>query len=86
MTEWLKQDLPDEIHPYANVKRKKYNSYKGEITPAVPNVIERNFHAEQPNIKWLTDITEFHIINRQEKSIFLRLLTVLTGSRHAVPH
>ena len=44
-----------------NVKRKKYNSYKGEITPAVPNVIERNFHAEQPNIKWLTDITEFHI-------------------------
>ena len=44
-----------------NVKRKKYNSYKGEITPAVPNVIERDFHAEHPNIKWLTDITEFHI-------------------------
>ena len=44
-----------------NVKRKNYNSYRGEITPAVPNVIERNFHAEQPNIKWLTDITEFHI-------------------------
>lgn len=44
-----------------NVKRRKYNSYKGEITPAVPNVIERDFHAEQPNTKWLTDITEFHI-------------------------
>ena len=44
-----------------NIKRKKYNSYKGEITPAVPNVIERDFHAEQPNMKWLTDITEFHI-------------------------
>ena len=44
-----------------NVKRKKYSSYKGEITPAVPNVIERDFHAEQPNMKWLTDITEFHI-------------------------
>ena len=44
-----------------SIKRKKYNSYKGEITPAVPNVIERDFHAEQPNIKWLTDITEFHI-------------------------
>lgn len=43
------------------VKRKKYSSYKGEITPAVPNVIERDFHAEQPNMKWLTDITEFHI-------------------------
>jgi len=44
-----------------NIKRKKYNSYKGEITPAVPNVIERDFSAEQPNTKWLTDITEFHI-------------------------
>lgn len=44
-----------------NNKRKKYNSYKGEITPGVPNVIERDFHAEQPNMKWLTDITEFHI-------------------------
>ena len=43
------------------VKRKKYSSYKGEITPAVPNVIERDFHAEHPNMKWLTDITEFHI-------------------------
>ena len=42
-------------------KNKKYNSYKGEITPAVPNVIARDFHANAPNRKWLTDITEFAI-------------------------
>lgn len=42
-------------------KKRKYNSYKGEITPAVENVIDRNFHADLPNEKWLTDITEFHI-------------------------
>ena len=42
-------------------KRRKYNSYKGEITPAVENVIERDFYADAPNAKWLTDITEFHI-------------------------
>ena len=42
-------------------KRRKYNSYKGEITPAVENVIERDFYADAPNTKWLTDITEFHI-------------------------
>ena len=42
-------------------KRRKYNSYKGEITPAVENVIDRDFHADTPNAKWLTDITEFHI-------------------------
>lgn len=45
------------------VKRsQKYNSYKGEITPAVPNIIARNFHAEHPNQRWLTDITEFSIL------------------------
>lgn len=41
--------------------KQKYNSYKGEITPAVDNVINRDFHAEKPNQKWLTDITEFSI-------------------------
>jgi len=47
------------IVPY--IKRKKYNSYKGEISAAVDNIIKRDFHAEAPNSKWLTDITEFHI-------------------------
>ena len=42
-------------------RRRKYNSYKGEITPPVENVINRNFHADKPNQKWLTDITEFSI-------------------------
>jgi transposase InsO family protein len=34
-----------------NVKRRKYKLYQGEITPAVPSIIERNFHAEKPNMK-----------------------------------
>lgn len=42
-------------------RMKKYSSYKGEITPEVDNIINRDFHAEQPNTKWLTDITEFAI-------------------------
>lgn len=40
-------------------KRKKYSSYVGEVSPAVPNILNRDFHAEAPNVKWLTDITEF---------------------------
>lgn len=44
-----------------NIKRKKYSSYKGEISPEVDNVIKRDFHADKPNSKWLTDITEFRI-------------------------
>ncbi len=42
-------------------RRGKYNSYAGEITPEVANVLERDFHSDEPNKKWLTDITEFAI-------------------------
>ncbi len=49
------------VVPY--IKRKKYNSYKGEITPEVENIINRDFKAEKPNKKRLTEITEFHISN-----------------------
>ncbi len=39
--------------------RKKYSSYEGEISPEVPNVLQRDFHTSAPNQKWLTDLTEF---------------------------
>lgn len=42
-------------------KRKRYSSYKGEITPAMPNIVNRNFFATEPNTKLLTDITEFSL-------------------------
>ena len=42
-------------------RTRKYSSYKGEITPEADNIINRNFHADEPNKKWLTDITEFAI-------------------------
>ena len=40
-------------------KKRKYNSYQGEKTPAARNLLKRDFHANAPNTKWLTDITEF---------------------------
>ena len=42
-------------------KKRKYNSYKGELSEAPENLINRDFHADGPNEKWLTDITEFSI-------------------------
>lgn len=42
-------------------RKRKYSSYVGEVSPAVENVIGRDFHASAPNLKWLTDITEFGI-------------------------
>ena len=40
-------------------KKRKYSSYQGEKTPGAENLISRDFHADAPNTKWLTDITEF---------------------------
>lgn len=41
--------------------RRRFGSYLGEISPAPENLINRDFQAEAPNQKWLTDITEFQI-------------------------
>lgn len=38
---------------------KKYSSYKGEISPEIQNVLQRDSFASVPNQKWLTDLTEF---------------------------
>ena len=39
-------------------RRRHYSSYEGETTPAPDNLVKRDFTAEAPNEKWLTDITE----------------------------
>jgi len=45
----------------ATSKRRRYGSYMGEISPAPENLLNRDFSADAPNEKWLTDITEFQI-------------------------
>jgi putative transposase len=42
-------------------RRRRYSAYQGEITPAVANILQRDFHAQAPSEKWLTDITEFQV-------------------------
>lgn len=57
----IRRLMDEEQLSVRSVSKKKYSSYAGELTPAAPNVIKRNFKAEVPNEKWLTDITEFSI-------------------------
>ena len=57
----VRRIMKEECLSVRSVKRKKYNSYAGEISPEVANIINRDFYAEVPNSKWLTDITEFSI-------------------------
>lgn len=38
---------------------KKNSFYQCEITPEVPNILQRNFHADSPNQKWPSNMREF---------------------------
>ena len=40
---------------------KRYSSCKGELTKAPANLVNRDFHADRPNMLWVTDLTEFSI-------------------------
>ena len=63
------------------VRIKKYRSYKGEIGKIAPNLINRDFHAEAPNQKWTTDVTEFALL--EENFISLRFWICITEKSSA---
>lgn len=43
------------------VRLKKYKSYKGQQGRIADNLLQRQFIADRPNQKWVTDLTEFNI-------------------------
>lgn len=47
------------------VRPKKYRSYKGVVGILAPNLLERNFLAQRPNQKWVTDVTEFKVAQQK---------------------
>ena len=47
------------------VRMKKYCSYKGEIGKIAPNLLNRDFHADKPNQKWVMDVTEFSLFGEK---------------------
>jgi len=59
------------------VRMKKYRSYKGKVGKTAPNILDRNFQAEKPNEKWVTDITEFKLFG--EKLYLSPMLDLFNG-------
>ena len=47
------------------VRMKKYKSYKGEVGKIAPNLLNRDFSADAPHKKMVTDITEFHLFGEK---------------------
>ena len=52
----LMQEMGLQVHTKT---KRKYRSYRGDVGKIAPNLLQRNFKAEKPNEKWLTDVTEF---------------------------
>ena len=44
---------------------KKNRSCKGEVGRIAPNLLNRDFHADKPNQKWVTDVTEFSLFGEK---------------------
>jgi len=49
----------DDLVVIYHAKKKNWSSYRGEESPAPPNLVGRDFSAGLPNFLWLTDITQF---------------------------
>lgn len=59
------QRLMKELGLVCRVRMKKYRSYKGEVGKIASNLLNRDFHAEKPNQKWVTDVTEFSLFGEK---------------------
>lgn len=59
------QKLMKEMGLFCMVRAKKYRSYKGNIGKVAPNILDRNFKADKPFEKWVTDVTEFSLYGKK---------------------
>lgn len=55
------QRLMQQLGLRSLVRPKKYRSYRGAEGRAAPNTLKRQFQAERPNQRWVSDITEFKV-------------------------
>lgn len=71
------QRIMNELGLKCLVRMKKYKSYKGTVGKIAPNILDRNFTADAPNEKWVTDITEFKLFG--EKLYLSPVLDLFNG-------
>jgi putative transposase len=59
------QKLMGDLKLKSLVRPKKYRAYKGLVGTLARNLLERNFTAQRPNQKWVTDVTEFKVAQQK---------------------
>lgn len=71
------QRLMQSMQLKSRIRAVKYRSYKGQVGKIADNVLQRKFKAEQPNKKWVTDVTEFNV--RSEKLYLSTIMDLFSG-------
>lgn len=57
--------LMRQLGLFCRVRMKRYHSYRGEVGKVAPDLLGRNFEADHPNQKWVTDVTEFSLFGQK---------------------
>jgi len=55
------QKLMQQLNLKSIVRPKRYKSYRGTVGKVAPNQLAREFSADAPGKKWVTDVTEFNV-------------------------
>ena len=59
------QRLMQQLGLKSLVRIKRYRSYKGNVGKITANLLQRQFKADLPNEKWVTDVTEFKLADQK---------------------
>ena len=64
----------------SKIRQKRYNYIKVKPEQVGENILARDFNANYPNEKWLTDVTEFKIIGQKQKIYLCSILDLYDKS------
>jgi putative transposase len=59
------QRLMGQLKLKSLIRAKKYRSWRGEVGRIAPNLLNREFGVQQPNQKWVTDVTELNVLGQK---------------------
>jgi len=60
----IRRIMKEENLVVPNIKRKKYSSYKGEISPEVENIVNRDFYSEKGGADKKLDLILYQEVSR----------------------
>jgi transposase InsO family protein len=64
----------------SKIRQKRYNYIKVKPEQVGENILSRDFSANYPNEKWLTDVTEFKVLGQKQKIYLCSILDLYDKS------